>query len=83
MSVGGRVALDSDGEYWWVGGKQPLISLLGREELDTRRPIYLVTGRKVGTGDDIEPLLRGVRIIRRLRVGTKGGYVPFRSPSGR
>ena len=76
VSVGGEVAIDADGEYWWVG-KEPLISLIGRYELDSTRPIYLVTGRVVDTGSDGEPLLRHVRILARLRVGPKGGYVPM------
>lgn len=52
---------------------------INKDTLDTfvhlmeyeNRPCYLVTGRLVGKGSDGEPLIRNVRIIRKIKYRSK------------
>jgi hypothetical protein len=52
-----------------VGNHESLAALLVQ-----KRPAYLVTGRRVGTGIDGEPVLRDVTIVQQLRYSQL--YVP-------
>lgn len=59
----------------------PEIPVAARVSAEQGRPIYIVTGKKVGYGSDNEPVLRDVKIITRVVYDKRGFILPESLPN--